>query len=122
MYFCICRLDVLGDNIRSIGCWHYYSRLKISCFKQTMGLLTPDIPPLTSALIIDSSVTARLVVASVTRSTSRAASCGFWLSFGRTRNKEITLKWDFHSSSITFRVLPKQLKLVGTGRNWFDPV
>ena len=41
------------------------------------------------------SVAAWLVVTSVTRSTSRAASRGFWLSFGRTRNKEITLKWDF---------------------------
>ena len=56
MYLCIfvyVAWMFLGDNIRSIGCWHYYSRLKISCFKQTMGLLTPGIPPLTSTSIID---------------------------------------------------------------------
>ena len=43
-------------------------------------------------------------------------------SFGAHETKRLHQNGTFHSRSIAFPALPKQLKLVGTGRNWFDPV
>ena len=46
----------------------------------------------------------------------------FQFSFGAHETKRLHQNGTFHSRSVAFRALPKQLKLVGTGRNWFDPV
>ena len=46
----------------------------------------------------------------------------FQFSFSAHKTKRLLQNGTFHSRSIEFHALPKQLKLVGTGRNWFDPV
>ena len=46
----------------------------------------------------------------------------FQFSFGTYETKRLHQNGTFHYRSIAFHTLPKQLKSVGTGRNWFDPV
>ena len=47
---------------------------------------------------------------------------GFGFLLAGYKTKKLHWNGTFHPRSVVFSTLPKQLKLVGTGRNWFDPV
>ena len=43
----------VSNNYGSISCQWYYSTPRFSCFREIMGLLTPGMLPLTSAMTLD---------------------------------------------------------------------